>query len=59
MLQNCIDVLELLCEGQFGKCEKAAEDYQAHCHTFFPYATSFQLPAPTKTDTIVENGAAC
>ncbi|XP_064608201.1 N-alpha-acetyltransferase 15, NatA auxiliary subunit-like [Liolophura sinensis] len=58
-IQNCIDVLELLCEGQFGKCEKAAEDYQAQCHAYFPYATAFQLPAASKTDAIVENGAAC
>ncbi|XP_041357444.1 N-alpha-acetyltransferase 15, NatA auxiliary subunit-like [Gigantopelta aegis] len=58
-VKNCIEVLECLCRGDFGKCEKAARDYTAMCHNIFPYATAFMIPANTQSDQIVvANGSA-
>ncbi|CAG5134319.1 unnamed protein product [Candidula unifasciata] len=44
-IQNCIQVLECLCRGDLGTCEKAATDYQSQCHRLFPYAAAFVTPS--------------
>ncbi|XP_067663696.1 N-alpha-acetyltransferase 15, NatA auxiliary subunit-like [Haliotis asinina] len=56
-IKNCIEVLECLCRGDFGSCEKDAQDYQARCHNVFPYATAFIIPPSTQPDQIVANGS--
>ncbi|KAK3576854.1 hypothetical protein CHS0354_012909 [Potamilus streckersoni] len=57
-VKNCIEVLEYMCRGEFGKCEKAVQDYQVQCHNLFPCAPSFIIPANSQPDQIVANGTA-
>ncbi|XP_050416023.1 N-alpha-acetyltransferase 15, NatA auxiliary subunit [Patella vulgata] len=54
----CIDVLDSLCKGDFGMCEREATDYQAQCHNIFPYATAFMIPDNNPTEPMLSNGSA-
>ncbi|EDO40471.1 predicted protein, partial [Nematostella vectensis] len=40
-LENCTEVFEAICSGEFGECEKTAQSYRDQCHSLFPYATLF------------------
>ncbi|KAK3099145.1 hypothetical protein FSP39_000123, partial [Pinctada imbricata] len=56
--KNCIEVLEAMCRGDFGKCEPQAQDFQTRCHKLFPLCPSFMVPPSNKPDQIVANGTA-
>ncbi|KAJ8298173.1 hypothetical protein KUTeg_024704 [Tegillarca granosa] len=49
---NCVEVLEAMCSGDFGKCETIAQDYQARCHIRFPLSPCFIIPASSQPDQI-------
>lgn len=55
--QNCIEVLEAICRGDFGSCVSAAQDYQTKCHRLFPLCPSFIIPANSQPDQILANGS--
>lgn len=56
--QNCVQVLESLCRGDFGPCEKTIQDYQARCHALLPHATAFIVPAPKAcSEGVLTNGS--
>ena len=55
--QNCIEVLESMCRGDFGKCETEAQSYQGQCHKLFPFVPSFIIPS-SQSEQIVTNGSA-
>lgn len=56
-LNNCIEVLEAMCRGDFGKCEATAQDYQAKCHKLFPFSPSFIIPASNQPDQVNGNAS--
>lgn len=55
--KNCIEVLESMCRGDFGKCETEAQSYQGQCHKLFPFVPSFIIPS-SQSEQIVTNGSA-
>lgn len=57
ILNNCIEVLEAMCRGDFGKCETTAQKYQADCHKLFPYSPSFIIPASNQPDQVNGNAS--
>ena len=47
LFQLCIDILESLRRGDFGKCETVSCDFKERCHELYPYALAFSTPTPT------------
>jgi len=48
-LQLCIDILESLRRGDFGKCDTVACDFKERCHELYPYALAFSTPIDNNT----------
>lgn len=49
-IEGCVEVLDSLRDGDFGKCELAIEEYLVACREKFPFAAAFKPPAPETTD---------
>lgn len=49
-IQNCLDVMNVLKNGDLGSCEEALNDYKLKCHEKFPIATDFLPPGAPKSN---------
>ncbi|CAH1394311.1 unnamed protein product [Nezara viridula] len=51
-IQNCIDVINSLKDGSFGKCDNELNEYKLKCHEKYPLAVDFFPPGAAKTPSI-------
>ena len=56
-MQLCIEILESLRHGDFGKCDAAAVNFNERCKVLHPYALAFSPPSDTTPDTKADTAA--